>query len=77
MPKHERLELWVCDFCKREFADGEQGYEIGRIRWDAEHKLFDPVRVGLEYDQSLPSIRRVIRFHEECFQEIAGESFKV
>ena len=71
-----RLELIVCDLCKKEFADGEQGYEITRMQYDEECKVFDPVRVG--YDNiELPSIRRLIRFHEECFEEIAGDSFKI
>ncbi len=71
-----RLDLIVCDVCKNEFADGEQGYEISRTKFSEEFKVFDPVRVG--YDNlELPSIRRVIRFHERCFEEIAGDSFKV
>lgn len=74
----KRLDLIICDFCKKNFKDQEQGYEISRIRFDEKFKLFESLRVGLSASNGeLPSIYRAIRFHQECFEEISGDSYKI
>jgi len=73
----KRLDLISCHKCKKVFKDKEEGYQIGRIRFDEYDQVaFEIVRtLGVTVESEsleFPGIRRVIRFHEKCFQELAG-----
>lgn len=72
----ERIDLIVCDLCKKEFDKDMEGYEISRVKFNEEFMVFDAARTQSS-DWPDDSIRRVIRFHEECYEEIAGDSYRI
>ena len=75
--ENRRYDLLSCDFCKKAFKEEEEAYEIAKVFFDPIDKVFDPVRAGLEDEFELPSVRRVIRFHQKCFEAIAGEAYAI
>jgi len=76
--EYKRLDLIICDHCKKNFDDQEHLYEISHVKFDLSDVLFDPVVVNLQdLVNELPSIRKVIRFHKDCLCELAGTGWLI
>jgi len=73
-----RLDLVVCDHCKKTFENQEELYEINCVKFNLHNLSFDLTTTEVcEPQRELLSVRRVIRFHKDCLCELAGSEWLI